>query len=68
MFVSITQMECMLSAKLSHKVKWGFFSNWRGGAGSYIENDKALEICNRLSKQAVMRMKANKNIDNAQTV
>ena len=68
MFVSIAQMECMLSEKLSNEVKWGFFSNWRGGAGNNIEDDKAQEICNRLSKQAVMRMGANKTIENIQTV
>lgn len=41
MFVSIAQIECMLTPRLSEEFKWGFFDNWRGGAGNNIEDDMA---------------------------
>ena len=50
MFVSIAQIECLLTPRLSEEFKWGFFSNWRGGAGRNIEGDLAQEISNRCSK------------------
>ncbi|MEO0686983.1 MAG: hypothetical protein AAFY76_18545, partial [Cyanobacteria bacterium J06649_11] len=49
MFVSIAQIECTLTERLSAEFKWGFFFNWRGGAGNNIEDDLGQEICNRLS-------------------
>lgn len=60
MFVSIAQIECMLTPRLSEEFKWGFFDNWRGGAGNNIEDDMAQEIFNRLSKSVVQRMGPNK--------
>ncbi len=60
MFVSIAQMECLLTPRLSEEFKWGFFVNWRGGAGHNIEDDLAQEISNRLGKSIVQRMGPNK--------
>ena len=34
MFVSIAQIECMLTSRMSEEFKWGFFVSWRGGAGN----------------------------------
>lgn len=62
MFVSIAQIECLLTPRLSEEFKWGFFSNWRGGAGRNIEDDLAQEISNRCSKSVVQRMGPNKTI------
>ncbi|XP_066914508.1 uncharacterized protein [Clytia hemisphaerica] len=62
MFVSIAQIECTLTPRLSEEFKWGFFLNWRGGKGNNIEDDLAQEICNRLSKKIVKRMGANKSM------
>jgi hypothetical protein len=62
MFVSIAQIECLLTSRLSEQFKWGFFVNWRGGAGKNIEDDLAQEISNRISKGIVQRMGANKTI------
>ena len=62
MFVSIAQIECTLTERLSAEFKWGFFFNWRGGAGNNIEDDLGQEICNRLSKKMVKRIGANKSI------
>ena len=33
MFVSIAQIECLLTPRLAEQFKWGCFVNWRGGAG-----------------------------------
>jgi len=38
MFVSIAQTECLLTPRLAEQFKWGFFVNWRGGAGKNIED------------------------------
>lgn len=62
MFVSIAQIECMLTPRLSEEFKWGFFVNWRGGDGKNIEDDLAQEIDNRLSKCIVQRMGPNKTL------
>ena len=43
MFVSIAQIECLLTPCLAEQFKWGFFVNWRGGAGRNIEDDLAQE-------------------------
>ena len=63
MFHSIAQMEVMLPKKQAEEFKWGFFTNWSGGEGMNIEDDLVQEICNRLSKEIVQRMGANKTID-----
>ena len=62
MFISIAQMECMLTPRLAEEVKWGFFVNWRGGPGNNMEDDLAQEISNRLSKSIVQRMGPNKTL------
>ena len=68
MFVSIAQMECLLTPRLSQEFKWGFFVNWRGGAGNNIEDDLAQEISNKLSKNVVQRMGPNKSISSISKV
>jgi hypothetical protein len=62
MFVSVAQIECLLTPRLSEEFKWGFFVNWRGGIGHNIEDDLAQEISNRLSKRIVQRMGPNKTL------
>ena len=62
MFVSIAQIECMLTPHLSEEFKWGFFVNWRGGKGHKIEDDLAQEIQNGLSKSIAQRMGPNKTM------
>jgi hypothetical protein len=62
MFVSIAQMECLLTPCLSAEFKWGFFTNWRGGHGNNIEDDLVQEITNQISKNMVQRMGPNKTI------
>lgn len=68
MFVSIAQIECMLTQRLSEEFKWGFFVNWRGGDGNNIEDDLAQEIQNRLSKSIVQRMGPNKTLQSISKV
>lgn len=62
MFVSIAQIECLLTPRLSEQFKWGFFVNWRGGAGRNMEDDLTQETSNKISKGIVQRMGANKTI------
>ena len=61
MFVSIAQIECLLTPRLSEQFKWGFFVNWRGGFGKNIEDDLAQEISNRCSKSIVQRQGQKQN-------
>lgn len=68
MFVSIAQIECLLTPRLSEEFKWGFFVNWRGGAGHNIEDDAAQEISNSCSKAVVQRMGPNKTIQSISKV
>ena len=68
MFISIAQMEFLLTPRLSEEFKWGFFLNWRGGAGHNIEDDLAQEISNRLGKNIVQRMGPNKTLSSISKV
>lgn len=68
MFVSIAQIECLLTPRQSEEFKWGFFVNWRGGKGKNIEDDLAQEISNRLSKSIVQRMGPNKTLNSISKV
>lgn len=68
MFVSIAQIECLLTPRLSEEFKWGFFANWRGGAGKNIEDDLLQGICNRDSKSVVQRMGPNKTLNSISKV
>ena len=68
MFISIAQIEFLLTPRLSEEFKWGFFLNWRGGAGHNIEDDLAQEISNRLGKNIVQRMGPNKSISSISKV
>ena len=68
MFVSIAQIECMLTPRMSEEFKWGFFVNWRGGAGNNMEDDMAQEIFNRLTKSVVQRMGPNKTFQSISKV
>ena len=63
MFVSIAQVESLLTPRPSEEFKWGYFSNWRGGEGNNIEDDLAQEITNKVSKNIVQRMGPNKTIE-----
>ena len=63
MFVSIAQIECLLTPRLAKQFKWGFFVKWRGGAGRNIEDDLAQEISNRCSKSIVQRQGSNKTLN-----
>jgi hypothetical protein len=68
MFVSIAQIECLLTPRLSQQFKWGFFVNWKGGTGNNIEDDLAQEITNKLSKNIVQRMGPNKTLSSINKV
>ena len=39
MFVSIIQIECTLTERLSQEFKWGFFSSSHGRKGHNVEGD-----------------------------
>ena len=67
MSIRIAQIECLLTPKLAEEFKWGFFNNWRGGAGKNIEDDLAQEISNRLRKSIVQRMGPNSKVCRATT-
>ena len=68
MSIRFAQIECLLIIpKLAEEFKWGFFNNWRGGAGKTIEDDLAQEISNRLSKSIVQRMGPNSKVCRATT-
>ena len=68
MFVSIAQIECLLTPCLAEQLKWGFFVNWRGGAGKNIEDNLAQEISNRCSKSIVQRQWPNKTLNSISKV
>ena len=68
MFLSIAQIECMLTPRLAEEFKWGFFVNWRGGIGKNMEDDLAQEISNKLGKNIVQRMGANKTVSSISKV
>lgn len=59
-FTNIAQTEYLMSPQLAHRVTWGRFVNWRGGAAKNIEADLVREICNRCSKNVVQGMGPNK--------
>ena len=40
MFVSIAQIEGLLTPRLAEHFRWGYFVNWRGGAGRNIKDDR----------------------------
>ena len=60
MFTSIAQVKALVSEEMAHRLIWGRFVNWHGGAGKNIACDMAQEICNRTSKDIVRGMGANK--------
>ena len=60
MFTSIAQVKALVSEEMAHRLTWGRFVNWHGGAGQNIACDMAQEICNRTSKDIVRGMGANK--------
>ena len=68
MFISIAQVESLLTDRLAEEFKWGYFHNWRGGVGHNMEDDLAHEITNRISKNIVKRMGPNKTIDSISRV
>ena len=60
MFTAIAQRKALLSEEMAHRIRWGRFVNWVGGKGKNIECDTAQEICNRVCKNIVLGMGANK--------
>ena len=62
-FTNIAQTEYLMTPQLAHRVTWGKFVNWRGGAGRNIEGDLVREMCNRSSKNVVQGMGPNKTKD-----
>ena len=68
MFVAVSQVEVTATPRMAQELKWGYFTNWRGGAGRNIEENMTQEIFNRLSKEIVKRMGANKKIASIQKV
>lgn len=68
MFVSVAQIESLLTPRLAEEFKWGFFVNWRGGPGKNMEDDLAQEVSNKLGKSIVHRMGANKTISSISKV
>ena len=62
MFVSIAQIECLLTPRLSEEFRWWFFCNWTGGKTRNIEDDLAQETYNNISKNAVKQLGSNKLI------
>ena len=64
MFVSVAQIECLLTPRLSEEFRWGFFfCNWTGGKTRNIEDDLAQEVYNNISKNAVKHLGRNKSIE-----
>ena len=59
MLTSIAQVKALVSEEVAHRLIWGRFVNWHGGAGKNIACDVAQEICNRTSKDIVTGMRAN---------
>ena len=62
MFVAIAQLECLLPPRLSEELKWSNFVNWLGGEGKNMEDDLCQEITNRLGKEMIRNMGANKTM------
>ena len=60
MFTWIAQIKSLCSEQMAHRLKWGRFVNWNGGKGNKIACDMAQEVCNRISKDTVKGMGANK--------
>ena len=61
-FVSISEIECLLTPRLSEEFRWGFFCNCTGGKTRNIKDDSAQEIYNNISKTAVKHLGSNKSI------
>ena len=60
MFTWIAQIKSLCSEQMAHRLKGSRFVNWNGGKGNNIACDMAQEICNRISKDLVKSMGANK--------
>ena len=68
MFVSIAQVECLLTPRLSEQFKWSHYVNWLGGEGKNIEDDLSQEITNRIGKNLIQSMGANKTMDSISNI
>lgn len=68
MFVSVAQIKCLFTLRLSQEFKWGFLVNWRCGVGNNTEDDLAQEISNRLSKGIAQRTGPNKKLQSISKV
>lgn len=60
MLTWIAQIKSLCSEQMAHRLKWSRFVNWNGGKGNNIACDMAQEVCNRISKDIVKGMGANK--------
>ena len=60
MFTSIVQVEALASEQMAYRLTWGQYVNWNGGQGKNVACDMVQEICNRVSKDVVKGMGANK--------
>ena len=60
MFTWISQIKSLCSEQMAHRLKWSRFVNWNGGKGNNIACDMAQEVCNRISKDIVKGMGANR--------
>ena len=47
MFNAIILVEAISTPRLSAELKWGYFSNWRGGCGNNVEDDLVQEMMNK---------------------
>ena len=63
MFVSIAQIECLLTPRLLAEFRWRLFCNLAGGKTRNIEDDLAQKIYNKISKNAVKHLRSNKSIE-----
>ena len=62
MFTAVSQVEIKVIERMSEELKWDYFTSWSSAAAKNIEEDMAQEIYNRISKQIVQRMGANKSM------
>ena len=68
MFIAVSQVEITATKRMSEELKWGYFTSWRGGVAKNIEEDMAQEIYNRITKEIVKRMGANKSMSSISNI
>ena len=68
MFIAVSQVEITATKRMSEELKWGYFTSWRGGVAKNIEEDMAQEIYNRITKEIVKRMGADKSMSSISNI